>query len=61
MQQQLQAVRKRLAVFYGAGHFPDMQRRLEAMGFEKTGEEWLTAWDIPAAGEGQGKAGGKEK
>lgn len=45
---QIAVGKKRLAIFYGAGHFPDMQKRMEAMGFQKKGEEWLAAWSIPA-------------
>ncbi len=47
MAEQIAVGKKRLAIFYGAGHFPDMQKRLEAMGFQKKGEEWLAAWSIP--------------
>jgi hypothetical protein len=48
MAAQIAVGKKRLAIFYGAGHFPDMQKRLEAMGFKKSGEEWLAAWSVPA-------------
>jgi hypothetical protein len=48
MAAQIAVGKKRLAIFYGAGHFPDMQKRLEAMGFEKSGEEWVAAWSVPA-------------
>ena len=47
MAAQVAVGKKRLAIFYGAGHFPDMQKRLEAMGFQKSGEEWLAAWSVP--------------
>lgn len=43
---------KRIAIFYGAGHLPDMERRLLAdFGFKRSGESWLTAWNLqkPAA------------
>ncbi|MCO6454723.1 MAG: hypothetical protein J5I93_05420 [Pirellulaceae bacterium] len=47
--EQLQAGKKQVAVFYGAGHLPDMQRRLEAdFGMKRQGEEWLTAWSLAA-------------
>ena len=56
LEREMKTGKKRLAIFYGAGHFPDMQRRLEAMGFRRTGEEWLAAWSIPApAAAGAGK------
>ena len=54
--------RKKLAIFYGAAHLPDMESRLLAKGFRKTKVQWLTAWDLPpepepapAKAEGQAK------
>ena len=44
---QVEKGRKRLAIFYGAAHFPDMEKRLQDEGFQKVSHEWLTAWDIP--------------
>ncbi len=39
--------RKKLAVFYGAGHLPDMQRRLQdEFGMQPTGTEWVCAWSL---------------
>lgn len=46
LDQQVQAGRKKLGIFYGAAHFPDMEKRLLERGWKKTGAEWLTAWDI---------------
>jgi hypothetical protein len=39
---------KRLAIFYGAGHMPDMAERLEnEFGLKREGrEQWLTAWNM---------------
>lgn len=38
---------KRLAIFYGAGHMPDMSERLESgFGLKRQDEQWLTAWDL---------------
>lgn len=37
---------KTVAVFYGAGHNADLERRLIEDGFELYKEEWLIAWDI---------------
>lgn len=39
--------RKKLAIFYGAAHFPDMEKRLLEKGYKKTKQEWATAWDVP--------------
>ena len=50
MKERLDAGDKRLAIFYGAAHLADMERRLlTEFGFKKVSEEWLTAWDIPPA------------
>lgn len=38
---------RRLAVFYGAGHLPDMERRLESdFGLKRASQRWLVAWTI---------------
>lgn len=38
--------KKRIAIFYGAGHMPDMDDRLNGMGFRRIREEWIVAWDL---------------
>ncbi len=38
--------RKKLAIFYGAGHMPDLEKRLIEEDFKQVGEDWQTAWDI---------------
>lgn len=38
------------AIFYGAGHMPDLEKRLLAEGFTKGETTWLAAWTIPAPG-----------
>lgn len=40
------AGKKKLGIFYGAAHFPDMVKRLVEAGWVQTGTEWMTAWDI---------------
>jgi hypothetical protein len=47
MEQQLAAGHKKLGIFYGSAHFPDMEKTLMEQGWKRSGEEWLTAWDIP--------------
>jgi len=48
--------RKKLAVFYGAGHLPDMQRRLQQeFAMQRTGTEWVAAWSLVSPGSAQGK------
>lgn len=48
MQKQIAAGRKRLAIFYGAAHFPDMEQRLLKEGWKLQKTDWLKAWDIDA-------------
>lgn len=45
-EKQVAAGKKNLGIFYGAAHLPDMEARLVKMGYERTGEKWITAWDI---------------
>lgn len=42
----LGAGKKRVSVFYGAAHMPDMSRRLGEMGFTPVAVDWRTAWDL---------------
>ena len=51
MNRELAAGHKKLGVFYGAAHFPDMEKRLTEQGFKRVKQEWLTAWDIPKEAE----------
>jgi hypothetical protein len=44
---QIGAGKKRIGVFYGAGHLPDMEKRLIADFKLKRGDQqWLTAWHL---------------
>ena len=46
-QKQLTAGKKRVAIFYGAAHMPDFDRRLrEDFGLKRAENFWLTAWDL---------------
>jgi hypothetical protein len=36
------------AIFYGAAHLPDFERRLQDLGFRPCRKEWLTAWRLGA-------------
>ena len=49
MQEQIALGRKNLGIFYGAAHLPDMDKRIQTMGFKRIKSEWLTAWDLPPA------------
>lgn len=47
LKKQLQAGKKKIGVFYGAGHLSDMDERLrDEFGLERKQVEWLTAWDL---------------
>ncbi len=38
----------KIAVFYGAAHMPGIAKTMmEELGFEASGEKWLTAWNMP--------------
>ena len=46
-QKELAKGRKKIAIFYGAGHLADFEKRLrEDFGLKRAGEQWLTAWDL---------------
>lgn len=38
--------KKTYAVFYGAAHMPDLEKRLLAMGFTQKSKRWMTAWNV---------------
>ena len=38
--------RKNLGIFYGAAHLSDIESRLIKKGYHRTGERWMTAWEI---------------
>ena len=43
---QLKAGHKNLGIFYGAAHFPDMEKTLLELGYRQTKQEWLDAWTV---------------
>jgi len=46
-QRQLIEGKKRIAIFYGAAHMPDFDRRLrEDLGLKRADKFWLNAWDL---------------
>ena len=50
--EQITAGKKRIGVFYGAGHMPDMeQRMIKDLGVRRATERWLVAWDLRPAAE----------
>ena len=47
LRQQLQAGKKRLAIFYGAAHMPDFAARLQTeFDFSLNTTTWIEAWDL---------------
>jgi hypothetical protein len=47
LDRELKAGRKKLGVFYGAAHLPDMERRLlKDFGMQRKAERWVTAWSL---------------
>lgn len=45
---ELKKGKKKIGIFYGAAHMPDMSIKLQALQFTKKTTEWLTAWDLPS-------------
>ena len=47
LSKQLAKGKKRIGIFYGAGHLGDMSRRLVSdFGMKFTGEKWVEAWNL---------------
>ena len=46
LERELGKGRKKVAIYYGGAHMPDIEQRLAKLGFVKTGERWLVAWDL---------------
>jgi hypothetical protein len=46
LDREVAAGKRKLCIFYGAAHFPDMEKRMLQSGWTKAGTEWMTAWDI---------------
>ena len=47
LDEQLKAGKKKLGVFYGAAHLPDMEKRLlNDFGFKRSSERWVPAWSL---------------
>ena len=42
----LKAGKKKIAVFYGAAHMPDLAAQIEEMGFKPVDTKWYQAWDV---------------
>jgi len=46
LEQQIASGKKKVGIFYGAGHMADFEKRLLKMGFKKKAHLWVPAWDL---------------
>lgn len=46
LNKETKAGKRRLALFYGAAHMPDISKRLKKSGWKRTKTKWVTAWSI---------------
>lgn len=47
LKEQIDAGKKNIGIFYGAGHLKTMEKSMmDEMGFKKIGTVWRTAWDL---------------
>ncbi len=47
LSKQIKDGKKKIGIFYGAGHMPDMEERLvKEFDLKRHDERWLTAWDL---------------
>ena len=48
LKKELASGHKKLSIFYGAAHLPDMKEKmLKDFGYKHTGTKWIVAWDLP--------------
>lgn len=58
LQQQLSKGTKKVAIFYGAAHMPDLEKRLDRdLGLRHHSTAWVRAWDIKRENENSGLQG----
>ena len=47
LKKEIEGGKKKIGVFYGAAHLPDMEKRLsDDFGLKRADEKWVTAWTI---------------
>lgn len=46
LDREMAAGKKNIGIFYGAAHFPDLERRLFEKGFSRISTKWATAWRV---------------
>ena len=58
LQKQIVSGKKKIAVFYGAAHMPDFEKRMaDELGLRPDKHVWIDAWDLTKAGESPLKGG----
>lgn len=61
LEREIAAGKRNLAIFYGAGHLPDMQRRLVSdFQAKRGGQTWLEAWSLTNRGKDDKKSKASE-
>ena len=51
LQKEIVNGKKKIAIFYGAAHMPDFEKRLaDELGMKRTKQIWVDAWDLTKAG-----------
>ncbi len=56
LEKELKAGKRRLAIFYGAGHLADMEQRLiKDFGLKEQKQDWLVAWSLTEKKQRAGK------
>ena len=46
LHRELDAGSRRVGIFYGVAHMPDLEERLVGAGFELAGTDWVDAWNL---------------
>lgn len=46
VRREVQSGKRRIALFYGAAHMPDLKKQLESEGWKRVRTDWITAWDV---------------
>ena len=46
LRETLKEGKRKIAIFYGAAHMPDLSDRLDLLGFRPVSTEWRPAWDV---------------
>jgi hypothetical protein len=57
LSREIKGGKKRIAIFYGAGHLADFQRRLEKdFQLKRVKTSWVAAWSLEGKGKSEGEA-----